>query len=96
MAERNERVEALVRGWVLREFRDDTTGHLSTCPLASLEEYDADDGSYGCDTGCEYVRVSATAVCPHGEREEWQHGEFGELSMVIEDLVAEEANRDHS
>lgn len=83
-----ERVEALVKSWVLGKFREDTSGHLATCPDAVVDSFEATDGSYGCATGCSYVHASATVSCRHGQSEEWDGGEFGELSWVIEELEA--------
>jgi hypothetical protein len=94
MTERNERVETLLRGFVLDEYRKEGRGlgeHLTDCPDLVVAELDANDGTYGCQTGCDYVRFEAVLTCPHGERTEWEWGDFGELAYIIEDLEAREA-----
>lgn len=65
-------------------FREPT--HLATCPDASANA-SGRDGVYGCETGCEYVRFTATISCPHGETEKYTFGEFGELASIIEGLT---------
>lgn len=94
MTERNERVEALLRAHVADTYRKDNAGsHLARCPDLIVAEVDAYNSTYGCDTGCEYVRMEAVLTCPHGERVEYEWGDFGELATVIEDLEARDDQR---
>lgn len=79
----------LVNRYVLRWFREESMGHLPhlrECPDLTVTNADARDGSYGCETGCDYVRFEAVITCPHGEREEVEWGQFGELASILEDL----------
>lgn len=86
----SERANALVRAYIIESYRSaHPDHHLATCGQMTVEEADARDGSYGCDTGCEYVRFEAVLTCPHDEREEYEYGQFGELSYLIEDLERE-------
>jgi len=62
--------------------------HLSKCCDAAVT-YEGSDGSYGCDTGCEYARLEAVIVCPHGERDEYTYGWFGELADIIDEITWE-------
>jgi hypothetical protein len=105
MDERNERVEALLRAFIIRQYRTahehrrrpvgpgGYDNHLAGCPDLTAVDVDAQGGSYGCDTGCDYARFEAVLTCPHGEREEYMYGTFGELSYMVEDMI-EEADRD--
>jgi hypothetical protein len=86
MTDRNERVEALLTAWVLDRYRDAETGHLAECPDATVVERDVYDSIYGCDTGCEYLRVEARITCPHHQAVDWEDGDFAELADVIKDL----------
>lgn len=86
----SERANQLVRNYIIDSYRDaNPKHHLATCDQLAVEEMDARDGSYGCDTGCEYVRFEAVLTCPHDEREEYEYGNFGELAYIIEDLERE-------
>lgn len=96
MTERNERVEALLRAFVIKNYREDhgfcwrrneCTEHLPHCPDIRVAELDAHDSTYGCETGCEYVRFAATLTCPHGDRTVFKWGSFGELGDIIDDLT---------
>jgi hypothetical protein len=88
----SESSDALLRSYVLRRYREERSTHLASCPSTRVTEFDASDGSYGCDTGCEYVRLEATIACVHGAAEEFTWGTFGELAYLIED-VEKEARR---
>lgn len=87
----SERTTALVTRWVLKRYREahGRNGHLRDCSDAVATDVEGGDGTYGCDTGCEYVRLEATISCPHGERDEYDYGDFGELAWILEDLEAE-------
>lgn len=53
------------------------------CPFCSgaLDE-ELYSGVYGCDTGCEYVRVEIE--CPHCHGVTWDSGSFGSADTVEE------------
>lgn len=51
-----------------------------------MRDEGAQDGSYVCDTGCDYVRFEAVIECPHGFSELVEWGEFGDLAGILEDL----------
>lgn len=77
----------LVNRYVLWWFRNDSTGHLPhlvDCPDAVVRDTKAWDGSYGCETGCDYVRFEAVVSCPHGSSELVEWGQFGELASILE------------
>ena len=76
-----------VREWITREARESADDqHLRSCGGLTIEHPAAADGSYGCPTGCEYLRLRADLHCPHGHRETFVYGEFGELSFIIEEI----------
>lgn len=78
--------DAKVTMWVTGMYRSKGSNvHLRNCPDLTLS-YEGYDGTYGCDTGCEYLRLECEASCPHGEREEYEYGDFGELSYLLEDI----------
>jgi hypothetical protein len=79
--------DELVARYILREYRDDNTGHLAECPETRVTDSDAQNGSYGCETGCAYARFEAVVDCPHGQREEFAWGQFGELADILDDLT---------
>lgn len=95
--------DELVRRYVLRHYRDHwyyhrpamdpgPVPHLVGCPEVVVDAQ-GEDGTYGCDTGCEYVRFTATITCPHGERVEHEFGEFGELAWILDDMARDEPER---
>jgi hypothetical protein len=71
--------------YILKQFkRDFPTDHITDCADISVINVDSEDGSYGCDTGCEYVRLTADITCPHIETpHHYEYGEFGELADII-------------
>jgi len=77
----------MVTQWVLDEYRNEQghDEHLGECPNVTVR-YDGYTGSYGCDTGCEYIRLEAEISCLHGHSVEFEYGEFGEISDLIEDI----------
>lgn len=88
--------DELVRRYVRRKFQSECEfdhRHLAACPEMQIVVDDAHDGTYGCDTGCEYVRFEATISCPHSDPVEYEFGEFGELSWMIEEMQRDEQKR---
>lgn len=94
--------DELVNRYVMRTYRTENTKrerrgsygewvpkaeqpHLVACPEA-VADATAEDGVYGCETGCDYARFEATISCPHGFSEQYEYGQFGELSYILEDL----------
>lgn len=60
--------------------------HLRVCHLLDVE-FEGTNGSYNCDTGCEYARLEATIRCPHTSGSvDVEYGEFGELADLMEDI----------
>lgn len=89
---REAEINALVARYVLDQYRDEGTNeHLKACPDITTDDAEGSDGSYGCDTGCDYRRFEATITCPHGERDAFEWGEFGTIASIIEDLEREDA-----
>lgn len=87
MNEADERVNRLI----LRRYRAQADGverprHIHRCPEVYVADGDAEDGTYGCDTGCEYVRLEATLRCPHGEEDQIHWGDFGQLADLLDEL----------
>lgn len=92
--------DALFERTILRKLRndeldgwpsDDPERHLRTCPAAAVEAVEGTNGTYGCDTGCEFARLEAVVRCPHGVRADVEYGQFGMLADLIADMEAEEA-----
>jgi hypothetical protein len=89
-----------VNRFILARFRGDTSGrflemdpvkaHLRECSEASATNSEAYDSTYGCDTGCDYMRFEATIACPHGQRYDYEWGDFGELAYYLDELLAED------
>jgi hypothetical protein len=81
-----------VAAWLLGRYRGIAphTGehqHLRQCPEAVLTPAEAYDGTYGCDTGCEYYTLEAVVSCPHTESPvHWSYGEFGDLAGFLVDF----------
>jgi hypothetical protein len=62
-------------------------GHLALCEEATVLDPDASDGTYGCDTGCDYVTLEAQIACPHvAAPVEYEYGDFGTMAMLLDDL----------
>lgn len=84
--------DRLVEKYILQRFRNDHMEH-GACPGLHVVEHDTEDGSYGCETGCEYVRFSAAvacaAPCEAPAPVHFAYGEFGNLADIIETLTAE-------
>lgn len=91
--------DELLARYVLRGYREKNTPafgapppHLVSCEEATAKHVEAEDGTYGCETGCEYVRLTAMVECPHGESVEFEYGDFGDIAGIIEEMEAD-ANR---
>jgi hypothetical protein len=88
--EPSDPIDQQVGAYVLGEYRSGgSNDHLRTCPDARLANLDGGDGSYGCDTGCEYVEFTVDVMCPHGESVVgWQWGSFNTIADMIEEMAA--------
>lgn len=86
----SDRADRLLSAYVLRQYRDEYKGHLAGCTEASVLEFDSRDGSYGCDTGCEYLSLQARIGCPHEDPVYYEYGEFGDIAFLVEQLIREE------
>ena len=73
--------------WFIKRYGE-ARAHLSECPDATIAEPTGSDGSYGCDTGCEYARLECTVQCSHGFSDLYEYGEFGELADMLADIDA--------
>ena len=81
-------VDEKVTAWVIMAARKKAEdAHLRECPDLSASQPEAENGSYGCDTGCEYARLGADLSCPHGHSEAFTYGDFGDLAEIIEELA---------
>ncbi len=87
-----DRADALVAAYVMDQYREEhPKRHKATCADASTSEVDKQDGQYGCDTGCEYARLSTEIVCPHEPAEDYDYGEFGDIAGIVEYLLSKDA-----
>lgn len=89
--------DELVARFSLRNFREEVDRHsppaeqhLATCADARAAHIEGENSTYGCDTGCEYVRLTAQISCPHGHRVEHEYGDFGEIGDLMEEIQREE------
>jgi len=77
-----------VADWLLGKYRAEyPQDHLGTCPEATTKNAEGWDGQYGCETGCEYLRLECTVTCPHGQSAEYDYGDFGSLDLLLDDLT---------
>lgn len=95
MADADELVRRLIlRRWQngdgLPSWKGRPSEHLRSCAEITLADVEASNGSYGCDTGCEYARFEATITCAHGESYEFEWGDFGMIDDFIEDMSEDE------
>lgn len=91
MDDAGERANALVAAWMIRDYlaERDADPHLKSCPEVTAT-VSGGDGYYGCETGCEYVRLEAEITCPHiGESVEHEYGSFDYMESILADLLAE-------
>lgn len=86
-----DKANAVVNRWIFGRYRGQGDNeHLRSCPDLALGGVEGYDSGYGCDTGCDYVRFEATASCSHGMTDDFEWGTFGELSYILEDILADE------
>ncbi|MER7361903.1 hypothetical protein [Nonomuraea wenchangensis] len=82
-----------VARFILKTYREPgeaENAHLRDCPDATVQDPDAYDGTYGCDTGCDYARFEGVITCPHGEREQFEWGDFGEIGGILDEMEQDE------
>lgn len=63
--------------------------HLAHCDSVRVVEEERFNGVYGCDTGCDYARLEAVITCDHGERDDFEYGQFGELDELLAEVLEE-------
>lgn len=85
------RANKAIADYVLKQYKSlgyyqTNKEHLKKCDEAVIELKTATDGSYGCDTGCEYFRIESVISCPHGETDNYEHGEFGMMWYDVDGL----------
>lgn len=74
-----------VSRFVLSRAVSDSRTH--TCIDTKVSFLEGDDGTYGCDTGCEYLRLTAKLTCKHfPEGIEYEYGDFGMLYNLFPHL----------
>lgn len=86
--------DELVKRWLWAKYKahEDADSHLKSCETADMD-LDMNDGEYGCDTGCEYLRMEARIKCEHTELVHTiDYGEFGTLYYLILELEEFEKN----
>lgn len=67
------------------KFEPDHSGHILNCNYA-VTDLEGGDGYYGCETGCEYYRLTATVRCACGIESTIEYGDFGQLANIIDEL----------
>jgi len=62
--------------------------HLASCDTMRAESAEATNGSYGCDTGCEYYELEAVikCECPDAADEQYSYGSFGDTYYLLSHL----------
>jgi hypothetical protein len=88
----SSKADAIVELYILDNWRGDHPDHAD-CESLHVLNPDAFGGTYGCETGCDYVTFTAIVACEHRQPEEFQFGQFGELNDLIEDLASDYAGR---
>jgi hypothetical protein len=79
-----------VQRYILNTYRElHPDHHLSSCDEVQVIHPDAEYGTSGCDTGCEYTRFTATIRCPHERHHDFEYGEFGNLADILAELDRE-------
>lgn len=91
IGEAAQRANERVADYIMRQLRGEpgdspTAQHLANCDSARVTNPDAQDGTYGCDTGCDYTTFTATIACGHGQQMDYEYGEFGMLSDILSGL----------
>jgi len=75
--------------------------HLASCDTMRAENAEAINGSYGCESGCEYMDLEALIKCdcPTIADEEYTYGTFGDTYWLLGHLddmdKGERDNLDH-
>lgn len=89
-----------VSRFILRDFRSNVgrgstndEQHLADCGETVAAHVEAEDGYYGCETGCEYARLLARIECPHVQAVDYEYGEFGEVADMLADIERMESGR---
>lgn len=87
---RSDRVNEILAKGLIDHFRSEkeyhTTPaekHLEDCPDATVHLEKANDGFYGCETGCEYYDLVGSISCEHGYITRHDASSFGELDWVF-------------
>jgi len=91
VTEADEKVQRLLVK-LFRDGRGETQGvrgtikHLRECATTQAEDVDGGDSFYGCDTGCEYVRLKASIRCKCGRVAYYEYNEFGDMEGLFYDM----------
>lgn len=87
-----ETADQKVARYILAMYREQHPDHhLSTCDLVEVVHPEAENGVYGCDTGCEHATFTATIRCPHEQHRDFRYGEFGTIADILDELDREPA-----
>lgn len=86
MSDADEKVARYILEQFARDAETKPELHLAGCTTTTVVDADARDGQYGCDTGCDYYRLSAVITCSHDYRVEFDYGDFGEIGWILEDM----------
>jgi len=93
--------DELVRRHIMRQYRTDwehgaagwppeRNAHLADCAEAFIEQAEV-NGARWYDTGVTGTEFTAVITCPHGVRHEFEFGQYGNLSEILEDMDYDEA-----
>lgn len=88
--ESGDRADRLVRMYVIDQCyrgsdRKGKNKHLLACKDATADV--SVDHVLCYDTGVDGMEFNATITCPHGEREEYEYCELGDLPWLLEELA---------
>lgn len=97
--EREDRVNHILTQGLLDSFREEhksiyghtrfgfgnkSEEHLFYCDKTYANLEIAHDGTYGCDTGCDFYTLKGTISCPHDFSVEHDASTFGGLDWVFD------------
>lgn len=83
--------DAKVSRYVVGQFRSGHNGskaeqHLAECPTTRAQSCEMSNGTYGCETGCEYALLEAVMICDDGISADYEYGTFGDIADILADI----------
>lgn len=86
MSDADERVARFIVKTYREEGFDE---HLTECADLTATLEDMNTGPGACDTGCDRVQFTAAMACPHGIREQFEWGDWGDLPDMLAEMDRE-------